>query len=332
MANNAFGIDLGTSKICIYNHEKKRVFVERNMIAIENKKNVIAYGDSAYEMFEKAPDNIVVSMPLNNGVISDINNMQDLLRLFISEITKGNYKNSDYVMSIPHDVTDVERRAFGELIEDSSMKAHSVSVVEKSIACAIGLNIDVKSSQGVMIVDVGYNTTEISILSFGGIVKSKLVKIGGNKFDDIIKATVRKEYNIHIGSKSAEALKMQIADLKRSGEKGVVYGRNVASGLPVECMVDPIVLENCLRESFLQITDNVKELLESTPPEIGANIYKQGIYITGGGSLVSNLCQNVANGTGLKVNTSDSAENSVIFGLAEIIRNNKKYKNLTFEV
>lgn len=331
MAGNSFGIDLGTSKICIYNHEKKRVFVERNMIAVENKKNVIAYGDSAYEMYEKAPDNIVVSAPLNNGVISDINNMQELLRLFISEISKGNYKNSDYVISIPHDVTEVEKRAFGELIEDSPLKARTISVVEKSIACGIGLNIDVKNSQGVMIVDVGYNTTEISILSFGGIVKSKLVKIGGNKFDDLIKAIVRKEYNIHIGSKSAEVLKMQIADLKASGQNGVVYGRNVASGLPVECNVDPLILENCLTDSFLQITDNVKELLESTPPEIGANIYKTGIYITGGGSLVSNLCQNVANGTGLKVNTSESAESSVIFGIAEIIRN-KKYKNLIFEV
>lgn len=331
MAGNSFGIDLGTSKICIYNHEKKRVFVERNMIAVENKKNVIAYGDSAYEMYEKAPDNIVVSAPLNNGVISDINNMQELLRLFISEISKGNYKNSDYVISIPHDVTEVEKRAFGELIEDSPLKARTISVVEKSIACGIGLNIDVKNSQGVMIVDVGYNTTEISILSFGGIVKSKLVKIGGNKFDDLIKAIVRKEYNIHIGSKSAEVLKMQIADLKASGQNGVVYGRNVASGLPVECNVDPLILENCLTDSFLQITDIVKELLESTPPEIGANIYKTGIYITGGGSLVSNLCQNVANGTGLKVNTSESAESSVIFGIAEIIRN-KKYKNLIFEV
>lgn len=331
MAGNSFGIDLGTSKICIYNHEKKRVFVEKNMIAVENKKNVIAYGDSAYEMFEKAPDNIVVSAPLNNGVISDINNMQELLRLFISEISKGNYKNSDYVISIPHDVTEVEKRAFGELIEDSPLKARNISVVEKSIACGIGLNIDVKNSQGVMIVDVGYNTTEISILSFGGIVKSKLVKIGGNKFDDIIKAIVRKEYNVHIGSKSAEALKMQIAELKQSGQNGIVYGRNVASGLPVECSVDPLILENSLTDSFLQITDNVKELLESTPPEIGANIYKTGIYITGGGSLVSNLCQNVANGTGLKVNTSDSAESSVIFGIAEIIRN-KKYRNLIFEV
>lgn len=331
MANNSFGIDLGTSKICIYNHEKKRVFVERNMIAIENKKHVIAYGDSAYEMYEKAPDNIVVSMPLNNGVISDINNTQELLRLFITEISKNNYKNSDYVLSIPHDVTEVEKRAFSELIADSVLKPRHISVVEKSIACGIGLNIDVKNSQGVMIVDVGYNTTEISILSFGGIVKSKLVKIGGNKFDELIKQIVRKEYNLHIGSKSAEALKMQIDELKASGQRGTVYGRNVASGLPVECLIDPLVIENCLKESFLTITDNVKELLESTPPEIGANIYKQGIYITGGGSLVSNLCQNVANGTGLKVNTSDSAENSVIFGIAEIIRN-KKYRNLTTEV
>lgn len=331
MANNYFGIDLGTSKICIYNHEKKRVFVERNMIAVENKKNVIAYGDSAYEMFEKAPDNIVVSAPLTNGVISDINNMQELLRLFISEISKGNYKNSDYILSIPHDVTEVERRAFGELIEDSPLKARTISVVEKSIACGIGLNIDVKNSQGVMIVDVGYNTTEISILSFGGIVKSKLIKIGGNRFDDLIKATVRKEYNLHIGSKSAESLKMQIGELKANNQNGVVYGRNVASGLPVECNVDPLVIENCLKESFNTITDNVKELLESTPPEIGANIYKQGIYITGGGSLVSNLCQNVANGTGLKVNTSENAESSVVFGIAEIIRN-KKFRNLIVEV
>lgn len=331
MINNAFGIDLGTSKVCIYNHEKKRVFVERNMIAVENKKNVIAYGDSAYEMFEKAPDNIVVSAPLNNGVISDINNMQELLRLFISEISKGNYKNSDYIISIPHDVTEVEKRAFYELINDSPLKARNISVVEKSIACGIGLNIDVKNSQGVMIVDVGYNTTEISILSFGGIVKSKLIKIGGNRFDDLIKACVRKEYNVHLGSKSAEQLKIQIPELKANGEYGVVYGRNVASGLPVECNVDPVLIEKCFQESFNTITDNVKELLESTPPEIGANIYKQGIYITGGGSLVSNLCQNVANGTGLKVNTSEMADNSVIFGIAEIIRN-KKYRNLTFEI
>lgn len=331
MINNAFGIDLGTSKVCIYNHEKKRVFVEKNMIAVENKKNVIAYGDSAYEMFEKAPDNIVVSAPLNNGVISDIKNMQELLRLFISEISKGNYKNSDYVISIPHDVTEVEKRAFYELISDSPLKARNISVVEKSIACGIGLNIDVKNSQGVMIVDVGYNTTEISILSFSGIVKSKLIKIGGNKFDELIKSCVRKEYNVHLGSKSAESLKMQIPELKESNQKGIVYGRNVASGLPVECEVDPYVIEKCFQESFNTITDNVKELLESTPPEIGANIYKQGIYITGGGSMVSNLCQNVANGTGLKVNTSETAESSVIFGIAEIIRN-KKYRNLTFEI
>ena len=124
--SNTFAIDLGTYTIKIFSDAADRIYVQKNMIAIENRSRMIAYGDSAYEMFEKAPDNIVVSMPLNNGVISDINNMQDLLRLFISEITKGNYKNSDYVMSIPHDVTDVERRAFGELIEDSSMKAHRV--------------------------------------------------------------------------------------------------------------------------------------------------------------------------------------------------------------
>ena len=193
--NNTFGIDLGTSTINVYNHSKRTILTEKNMIAIENKKHVIAYGDSAYEMFEKAPDNIVVSQPLYNGVISDINNTQELLRLFITEISKNNYKNSDYVLSIPHDVTEVEKRAFSELIADSVLKPRKISVVEKSIACGIGLNIDVKSSQGVMIVDVGYNTTEISILSFGGIVKSKLVKIGGNRFDDIIKNVVRKEYN-----------------------------------------------------------------------------------------------------------------------------------------
>ena len=210
MTNNVFGIDLGTSNIRIFNERTSATLVEKNMIAIENKNNVFAYGDSAFEMYEKAPDNIQVTYPLTSGVIADIKNMQVLLRYFISDVSKGNYKNCEYYIAVPTDVTEVEKRAFYDLIKDANLKPKKIMMVEKAVANGIGLGVDVKNSQGVMVVDVGYNTTEISILSLGGIVLSKLIKTGGFKFDDAIRAAVRREYNLLIGYKSAEKLKISL--------------------------------------------------------------------------------------------------------------------------
>ncbi len=183
MANNVFGIDLGTNNIKIYNRTDDHIIVEKNMIAIENKDTLFAYGNSAFEMYEKAPSNIRISYPLSNGVIADIKNMETLIKYFVNDLSKGNAKPADYYVAVPTDVTEVEKRAFYDLIKDSNVKAKKIMVVEKAVADGLGLDIDVKNSQGVLVVNVGYDTTEISILSLGGIVLSRLIKVGGLKFD-----------------------------------------------------------------------------------------------------------------------------------------------------
>ena len=178
---NIFGIDLGTSNIKIYNRDEDSLTVEKNMIAIQGRDTLFAYGDSAFDMYEKAPENIQVSFPVVNGVIADIRNMNTLIHYFISDQCKGNIRPADYYIAVPTDVTEVERRAFKDLIKESNVKARRVYIVEKAVADGLGMDIDVKTSQGLMVVDVGYDTTEISLVSLGGIVMSQLIKTGGQK-------------------------------------------------------------------------------------------------------------------------------------------------------
>ena len=204
--NCAYGIDLGTSNIKIYSLSDDSVMMEKNMIAIENKKNIFAYGNSAYEMYEKAPANIQISHPLSNGVIADINNMERLIHLFISDMSKGNIRPADFYIAVPTDITEVEKRAFYDLIKDANVKARKIMVVEKAIADGLGMDIDVKNSQGVLVVDIGYDTTEVSILSLGGIVLSRLIKTGGLKFDEAVRQPRRSVSPSAISKKRARAL------------------------------------------------------------------------------------------------------------------------------
>ena len=320
MLNNVFGIDLGTNNIKIYNRADDTILVEKNMIAIENKNNVFAYGDSAFDMYEKAPSNIYISYPLSNGVIADIHNMEKIVRFFLNDLTGNSIKSADYYIAVPTDVTEVEKRAFYDLIRDANVKAKKIMVVEKAVADGLGLDIDVKNSQGVLIVNVGFDTTEISILSLGGIVLSRLIKVGGQKFDDAIRAAVRKQYNLIIGGKTAESVKISLADLERENKGAIVYGRDIVTGLPVERELPTAMIDESLIEHFYTIIDNIKVILERTPPELAADIYRHGIYLTGGASQVSHLAELIQKGTGLKVNVSENPITSVALGLSKIIK------------
>lgn len=320
MLNNVFGIDLGTNNIKIYNRADDTILVEKNMIAIENKNNVFAYGDSAFDMYEKAPSNIHISYPLSNGVIADIHNMEKIVRFFLNDLTGNSIKSADYYIAVPTDVTEVEKRAFYDLIRDANVKAKKIMVVEKAVADGLGLDIDVKNSQGVLIVNVGFDTTEISILSLGGIVLSRLIKVGGQKFDDAIRAAVRKQYNLIIGGKTAENVKISLADLEKENRGAVVYGRDIVTGLPVERELPTAMIDESLIEHFYTIIDNIKVILERTPPELAADIYRHGIYLTGGASQVSHLAELIQKGTGLKVNVSENPITSVALGLSRIIK------------
>lgn len=320
MGSNVYGIDLGTCNIKIYSKNDDGIMIEKNMIAIENKKNIFAYGDSAYEMYEKAPANIQISYPLNNGVIADIRDMEVLIKYFITDIMKGKVVPADYYVAVPTDVTEVEKRAFYDLVKNANLKAKNVYVVEKAVADGLGLDINVKTSNGALVVNVGFDTTEISILSLGGIVLSRLIKTGGRKFDEAIKAAVRKEFNLIIGSKSAEQIKMQLKDLEAKGEDAVVFGRDIVTGLPMQRQISVAMINECLVEHFSTIVDQVKLILERTPPELGADIYRNGIYLTGGASQVANLAEKLSKETGLKVQQMDNPVTSVAAGLAKVIK------------
>ncbi len=331
MANNAFGIDLGTNNIKIYSRSDDSILVEKNMIAIENKNTLFAYGDSAFEMYEKAPSNIHITYPLSSGVIADIKNMETLVRYFIFDLQKGNGKPADFYIAVPTDVTEVEKRAFYDLIKDSNVKARKIMVVEKAVADGLGMEIDVKNSQGVLVVNVGYETTEISILSLGGIVLSRLIKTGGLKFDEAIRAAIRKEFSLIIGGKTSEMVKISLNELEKEERGAVVYGRDIVTGLPVEREIPTRLVEECLEEHFNTIVDNVKVILERTPPELAADIYRHGIYLTGGASQISHLAERLATGTGLRVNVSENPLTSVCLGLAKIIKDDN-YKSVAYAI
>ena len=329
MATNAFGIDLGTNNIKIYSRSDDNVLMEKNMIAIENKNTLFAYGDSAFEMYEKAPGNIHITYPLSNGVIADIKNMETLIKYFVSDLQRGSSKPADFYIAVPTDVTEVEKRAFYDLIRDAGVKAKKIMVVEKAVADGLGLDIDVKNSQGVLVVNIGYETTEISILSLGGIVLSRLIKTGGLKFDEAIRAAVRKEFSLIIGGKTAETVKTSLSELEQEGKGAVVYGRDIVTGLPVEREIPTKLVDASLEEHFNTIIDNVKVILERTPPELAADIYRHGVYLTGGASQVSHLAERLAVGTGLKINVAENPMTSVVDGIAKIIKDDN-YKSVAY--
>ena len=331
MAYNAFGIDLGTNNIKIYSRNDDNIMVQKNMIAIENKNTLFAYGDSAFEMYEKAPGNIHISYPLSNGVIADIKNMETLVKYFVSDLQNGNPRPAEYYIAVPTDVTEVEKRAFYDLIKDANVKAKKIMVVEKAVADGLGLDIDVKNSQGVLVVNVGYETTEISILSLGGIVLSRLIKVGGMKFDEAIRAAVRREFSLIIGGKTAEAVKIALKELEPENRGAIVYGRDIVTGLPVEREIPTQLVDESLEEHFNTIIDNVKVILERTPPELAADIYRHGIYLTGGASQVAHLEDRLAQGTGLKVNVSENPVTSVAIGLSKIIKDDN-YKTVAYAI
>lgn len=187
------------------------------------------------------------------------------------------------------------------------------------------------NSQGTLIVNIGFETTEISILSLGGIVLSKLIKIGGQKLDDAVKNVIRREYNLIIGSKTAEKLKITLNELNDEKTEAIVYGRDIVTGLPVERAIPTPLVHDCLRENFELIIDNIKVILEKTPPELAADIYKKGLYLTGGSASAGHLKEMIRSDTGLKVNISESPSESVVRGLAKIIED-ESYQSVAYSI
>ncbi len=320
MLGKAIGIDFGTSSIKFYKNGEGVILHEKSVIAIYNKVHTFAVGNEAYEMYEKAPANISVSYPVKNGVIADIGNMQAMIDYFFQQLDgKRKLKGADYYIAVPTDITEVEKRAYFELISNTNLKPKKIHVVEKPIADALGMNLDITKSTGTLVIDIGANTTEISALSLGGIVLSRLIPVGGNKFDEAIINKIRKDRNFVVGEKTAELVKQTIGSAYETDETIDICGRNLVTGLPGEITITGKDIYEALHELFQSIVDSVKIILERTPPEISSDIYKAGVYLTGGSSRIKNLGNYVYDQLGLKVNLCEEPESTVIMGLGAII-------------
>ena len=333
MNRKIIGIDFGTSTIKMTQKGAGVVLSQKNVIAIKNKTDIFAIGNEAYEMYEKAPANIKVSYPVKYGVIADLSNMHKLMLSFleiVSKMPKNKLKGFDYYLAIPTDITEVEKRSYSEVIVSPKLRPGRIRLVDKPVADALGMGLDILDSTGVMMVDIGANTTEISVLSLGGIIFSKLVPLGGKEFDQDIINIARRKYNFVIGEKTAEAVKKEVGAATSNFTGSVtVYGRNALSGLPGELTMDSKEVHEAITEHLQTIMDNIKVILERTPPEVSADIYKNGIYVTGGSSRLAGLDDFIKQYTGLKVNMSDDPENTVIAGLGTIMGNSHYSKVIT---
>ncbi len=322
MARNIFGVDIGTSNIKIYSKDNETILNQKNIIAIANKTEIYAYGDEAFEMHEKAPDSIQVTFPVKYGVIADFDNMQTLFLQFIKKFNgeKKKLESADYYIAVPTDITEVEKRAFLELARNSKVRAKKIMIINKPVADALGAGVDVNIAKGIMIVNIGADTTEIAILSLGGIVLSKTVRFGGNKLDEQIISAIRKKYNLIIGNKTAEYIKFEIGSALKQEEKFTsIYGRHIVTGLPTKCNISSTIVYDCMIEFINQIIDSMKMILERTPPELAADIIETGIYLTGGSSAIKGMADLINNETDLHVNIADRPSECVVRGIKKII-------------
>ena len=338
MALSVFGIDFGTRNIKIYNGISKTITTEKNIIAIKDKTEVLAFGDEAFKMYEKNPDNIVVDFPIKNGVIAELGNMMTLFEMFYKKLIgpRGG-KLGRFCVAVPADITEVQQKAFYDVVFKSNVKAREIKIVEKPLADAVGLGIDMTSSRGNMIVNIGADTTEISVISNGGIVISKMIEIGGNKIDELIVEVVKKRYNIFIGLKTAEKIKVALADAmyeesEEDNEEDLIYvhGRNAITGLPSERAISKDTVYQAIESFFEELIEAIKNLLERTPPELQEDILDIGMYLTGGSASIKNLDAYIEENTDLTVNTVKNPDQTVIRGISMIVSDNK-YKDLMYE-
>ena len=327
MARNVYGIDLGTYEIKVYDKKKEVLWKEKNVIAIENEKNILAIGDEAYEMYEKVPDNIEVVFPMKYGVISRFNDMQYLLQNLLkkdSHFARG----AEYVIAVPTDVTEVEKRAFFDLVIHSTAKAREVNIVERAIADAIGLGINVETTKGVMIVNLGGETTEVSILASGGIVVNQLLKTGGMSFDAEVANKVRNNHDFLIGHLTAEILRRKFGvfdDDKTESMK--VSGRNLVTGVPQQMDISVGLVRAAIKDPLKECINAIMFLIERTPPEVLLALKKNGIYLTGGLANLPGIATYVRETTGFRVRETRNPEFCAVSGLKQVIqsKNMKKW-------
>lgn len=315
------GIDLGTATVLVYMKGKGIILKEPSVVAIDKNTNkVLAVGEEARKMIGRTPGNIVAIRPLRDGVISDYDVTEKMLEHFIKKACgKRKMSTPRVVMCVPCEATEVERRA----VEDAARNAGAkkVFLVEEPLAAAIGAGLDITRASGHMVIDIGGGTTDIAIISLGGMVVRESIKIAGDNFDEAIIRYIRKKHKLMIGERTAEDLKMSIgcAYPKEYDEKAEIRGRDLITGLPKNITVYSSEMEEALKEAVTAIAECAHSVLEKTPPELAADIAEQGIIMTGGGALLDGLDKLIEKVTNVPVYVADDSVSCVASGTGKML-------------
>ena len=317
------GIDLGTANTLVYVKGKGIVINEPSVVAINQKtKQILAIGDEAKRMVGRTPAHIVAHRPLVDGVISDFDVTEQMLRYFIEKVSQATFgflSRPQVVVGIPSGVTEVEKRA----VQDATLNAgaRAAFLIEEPMAAAIGARLPVQDPQGCFIVDIGGGTSEIAVISLGGIVVSKSIRVAGDELNENIVQFARDEFNLLIGERTAEEVKIKLGSAHPMKEKHkmAMRGRDILSGLPKEVMVTDEQIRNAIARSVRVIVNNIKSAVEESPPELVADIMDRGITLAGGGALLRGLDKLLAEETQMPITIADDPLTAVVRGTGVIL-------------
>jgi rod shape-determining protein MreB and related proteins len=310
------GIDLGTANVLVYVKGKGIVIQEPSVVAVSDDNRIVAVGEEAREMIGRTPGNIRAIRPMKDGVIADYVITEAMLRYFIAKATKGrmSFTRPEVMISVPAGVTSVEKRA----VRDAALKAGAKDayLIEEPLAAAIGANVPISGPSGAMIIDIGGGTSEIAVISLGSIVVSTSLRVGGNKIDESIATYIRKKYNLMIGERTAEEVKIGIGtalplDRELSME---VRGRDLIAGLPRTIPITSSEVMEAMEAPLQQLVAAVRVVLEQTPPELSSDIIEQGMVLSGGGALLRNMDRLLTQVTGVPCHVAENALNCVALG------------------
>ena len=326
------GIDLGTANTLVYVKEKGIVINEPSVVAINNKtKQILAIGNEAKMMVGRTPPHIVATRPLVDGVISDFEITEQMLRYFIDKVHQKTYsflRRPRVVIGIPSGVTEVEKRA----VQDAALNAgaRQAFLIEEPMAAAIGARLPVQDAAGSMIVDIGGGTAEIAIISLGGVVISRSIRAAGDKMNENIIQYARDEFNLLLGERTAEEVKIKIGSAYRLEEplETIMRGRDLVSGLPKEVLVNDSNIREALSPTVRVIVNNIKSAVEETPPEITADLMHRGITLAGGGALLRGLDRLISEHTQIPVHIANDPLTAVCRGTGVVVEDLENLKDV----
>ena len=324
------GIDLGTSNTLICMRKKGIILNEPSVVAISTKtKEIYEVGNKAKQMIGRTPANYETVRPLKNGVIADYEVTEKMLRAFYKIINVGLLFNKPRVIiCVPAGITQVEKRAVMEVTREAG--AREAYLIEEPMAAAIGVGVNIFEPEGTMIVDIGGGTSELAVISLGGVVKKSSFRTAGDKFDGAIVEYVRQKHNLLIGEKTAEEIKVRIGSVVPVEEdvQIEVSGKNLLNGLPKDIILTSSELVETMSSLVQEIIDEIRVVFEKTPPELAADIRRRGIYVTGGGALLKGIDKKISAGLNLKVTIAEDPLNAVINGINTLLENFPTYSKV----